>query len=76
MKRLICIALAAATLGGCVVAPVGPGYGYGHRPRYVEPPVVVVPSYRGGYGPGYGRDFDRGRGWDNDRDHERGRHGW
>ena len=73
MKRLICIALAAATLGGCVVAPVGPGYGYGHHRRYVEPPVMVVPPYRSyGPAPGYGRGHDRGRGGD----HDRGRRAW
>ena len=64
MKRLICIALAAASLGGCVVLPAGPAY-RDHHPRYVEAPVVVVPGNRG-YGPaprpGYG--WDRGRDWD------------
>jgi hypothetical protein len=65
MKRLsLLAALAAATLSGCVVAPVGPGY-YGHRrpvvvaPAVVAPPVVVV---RPGYddrGYGYGRRWRR-----------------
>ena len=58
MKRLICIAFLASLLGGCVVVPAGPGYGY-HR-GYVEPPVMVVPPY-GGYGPwsGHHRGHDR-----------------
>lgn len=64
MKRLIVLALLSSTLGGCIVAPVEPGY-YG-RPRYVEPaPVVVVPSYRGPRG--YDWDGDRGRGWGHGR---------
>ncbi len=58
MKRLICIALATASLAGCVVVPAAPGYGHSY-PRYVEPPVVVVPPYRG-YGPRWDRDRDRG----------------
>ncbi|WP_298622384.1 hypothetical protein [uncultured Zoogloea sp.] len=60
MKRLIATVLLAASLGGCIVAPPAPGY-YGHRhPRYVEPPVVVVPPYRGHGGPRHGWDRDRG----------------
>lgn len=55
---------AAGLLGGCVVAPVAPGY-YGGPAYYQPAPVVVTPSigiwggsgYRGG-GYGYGR-----RGW-------------
>jgi hypothetical protein len=59
MKRLIATVLLAASLGGCIVAPPAPGY-YGHRhPRYVEPPVMVVPPYRG-YGPRPGWNRDRG----------------
>lgn len=69
MKRLFSIALlACAGLSGCVVAPVGPGYGYGRpvvaAPVVVEPvppPVVVVrPGYGGPGWYGYGGRWRRG----------------
>lgn len=68
MKRLACIALLAASLGGCVVLPAGPGYGYGHRHHgYADAPVIVVPQARPmprAYERGYDRGYDRGhRGW-------------
>ena len=46
MHRLLGFALLLAAVttaaAGCVVAPVGPGYGYGYR-RAVVAPVVVAP---------------------------------
>ena len=47
MHRLLGFALLLAAVttvaAGCVVAPVGPGYGYGYR-RAVVAPVVVAPA--------------------------------
>ncbi len=66
MKRLVCIALLTALLGGCVVLPAGPGYGHRHH-RYADAPVMVVPQARPmprAYERGYERGYDRGnRGW-------------
>jgi hypothetical protein len=58
MKIIAPLLIAAATLGGCAVVPVGRPVVYGAPPMAVypaaPPPVVVVPSrpYYGGY---YGR---------------------
>lgn len=69
MKRLMCIALLAASLGGCVVVPTGPGYGHYHHydAPVVVPPAVRVEPYRG-YGPAYQRGYERG--------YDRGYRGW
>ena len=57
MKRLICIILTAASLGGCVVLPVG----HGHRHHgYADAPVMVVPPARPMPYRGYERRPDRG----------------
>ena len=49
---------AFATLGGCVVAPVGPGPYYGARVVAPVPYVAVSPYYYG-----YGPRFYYGRRW-------------
>lgn len=59
MKRLICIILAAASLGGCVVLPVGHGHGHRHH-GYADAPVMVVPPARPMPYRGYERRPDRG----------------
>ncbi|MDE1183510.1 hypothetical protein [Paraburkholderia sp.] len=63
MIRLICIALLAAGLGGCVVAP-GP-YGYGYGPAYYAPGYYAAPSVSVGvgFGGGYGGYGGYGHGW-------------
>lgn len=66
-KRLLVVAAVAAgalALGGCVVVPEDPGYGYSHPAAYgrvvvTPPPVIVTP-----------RPYYRYR----DRDHRR--HYW
>lgn len=47
-------------LGGCIVVPADPGYGYAGGPVYVAPPVV-----RGywGYGSGHWGHGYRHGGW-------------
>ena len=48
------IALAFVSLGGCVVAPVGPAPGVYVGPQVVVPgPYVAVNPYYYGYGPHY-----------------------
>jgi hypothetical protein len=49
MKTLVLILLVAAALGGCVVAPVGPDYGYAYDYRY----GYGYPYAYGGYYPYY-----------------------
>lgn len=77
MKKLVLVAVVAvATLSGCVVAPVGPGYGRHHPvvvgPAIVAPPPVVFVRPEGrGYYRGYDRGHDRGH-WGRDRDGGRG----
>ena len=52
----------AALLGGCVVAPAYPGYGYGYGPGYA-PGYVAVGGGWGWHGGGEGRGGE-GRGGD------------
>ena len=62
--RALLLASILAVLGGCVVAPIDPGY-YGGAPGYYAPPAYYGPSIgigiyggrRGGYGGGYGRGY-------------------
>ncbi len=67
MKRLSLLAVVAvATLSGCVVAPVGPGY-YGYRRPVVVAPAVVAPPPVVVVRPGYdGRGYGYGRRWRHD----------
>jgi len=51
MTRILLLAT-ALLLSGCIVAPYGGGYGYGH-------------GYRGGYGYGYGGYGGYGHGYGN-----------
>ncbi len=52
IRRIVLPALAglglAAMLGGCVVAPAYPGYGYGYGPAYGYAPGYV--AFGGGWG--------------------------
>jgi len=43
----------AALLGGCVVAPAYPDYGYGYGPGYYAPGYVAVGGGSGWHGGGW-----------------------
>ncbi len=49
------LALAAASLGGCVYYPSGYGYGYGYSPGYyAAPPAYYAPPVSLYFGGGWG----------------------
>lgn len=63
MKTLLLIVLVLTALGGCVVAPAGPDYGYyDYRyDRYGYAYPYAYPGYRYPYG--YGPYYRRGYYW-------------
>ena len=83
LRAIAFAAVAAATLSGCVVAPVGvrPGYGGGPvqggpvmvEPEYVVPPgvIYIAPTYAVP-APGYYWRHHRHHGWG----WRHGSHGW